>query len=103
MGRRGALRPRSRARRPPIDQHRTDRQQWNVDIDRAEEFTAEGYLVIRITAARMRRPRHVVGKVFAALRQRGYRGPAPVFHSEWSALFELSAQVRPETGISNGP
>ena len=79
------------------DQHRTDRQQWNIDIDRAEEFTAEGYLVIRITAARMRRPRHVVGTVFAALRQRGYRGPDPVFNSEWSALFELSAQVRPET------
>ncbi len=74
------------------DQHRVDRQQWNIDIDRTEEFTAEGYLVIRITAQRMKRPRHVVGKVFNALRQRGYPGPEPVFTTEWCLLFESSAQ-----------
>lgn len=85
------------------DQHMTDRQQWNIDIDRPEEFTAEGYLIIRITAARMRRPRNVVGKVFAALRQRGYAGPDPVFSSEWRTLFGLGAQVRPERGTSDEP
>ncbi len=74
------------------DQHRVDRGQWNIDIDRTEEFTAEGYLVIRVTAQRMRRPRQLVGKVFLALRQRGYLGPEPNFTTEWCALFESSAQ-----------
>lgn len=74
------------------DQHRVDRDQWNIDIDRTEEFTAEGYLVIRVTAQRMRRPRQLVGNVFLALRQRGYVGPEPNFTTEWSALFESTAQ-----------
>ena len=73
------------------DQHRTDRRQWNVDIDRTDEFTAEGYLVIRITAQRMQRPRHMVGKVFVELRRRGHTGPEPVFSTEWSQLFEPGA------------
>jgi hypothetical protein len=70
------------------DQHRTDRWQWNVDIGRYEEFTADGYLVIRVTGAAMRRPRDVVCRVDAALRTRGYRGPAPRFSQEWCSLFE---------------
>lgn len=74
------------------DQHRIDRQQWNIDIDRTEEVTAEGYLVIRITAQRMMRPRQMFGKVFTALRQRGYPGPEPFFDTEWCDLFEASAQ-----------
>ena len=73
------------------DQHRTDRRQWNVDIDRTDEFTAEGYRVIRITAQRMQRPRHMVGKVFVELRRRGYTGPEPVISTEWSQLFEPGA------------
>ena len=74
------------------DQHRTDKLQWNIDIDRVDEFTAEGYLVLRITAARMRRPRSMVAKVFAELRRRGYTGPAPVFSEEWCRLFESTVQ-----------
>ena len=70
------------------DQHRTDRWQWNVDIGRYEEFTADGYLVIRVTGAAMRRAREVVCRVDAALRSRGYRGPAPRFSPEWCFLFE---------------
>jgi hypothetical protein len=70
------------------DQHRTDRWQWNVDIGRYEEFTADGYLVIRVTGGAMRRAREVVCRVDAALRSRGYRGPAPRFSQEWCSLLE---------------
>ncbi len=75
------------------DQHRTNRWQWNVDIGRYEEFTADGYLVIRVTGAAMRRARELVCRVDAALRSRGYRGPAPRFAPEWCSLFELSPDL----------
>jgi hypothetical protein len=68
------------------DQHRTDKAQWNIDIGRYEEFTGEGYNVIRITA-RMRHPRSLVLRVDAALRAGGYDGPPPVFSEEWRRLF----------------
>jgi hypothetical protein len=70
------------------DQHRTDRWQWNIDIGRVEEFSAEGYRVLRVTAEHMRRPRALVLRVHAALVAGGYRGPAPTFSAEWSELFE---------------
>ena len=70
------------------DHHRTDRWQWNVDISRVEAFSAEGYRVLRVTAAHLRRPRALVMRVYAALVAAGYTGPAPVFTAEWSALFE---------------
>jgi hypothetical protein len=43
------------------DQHRTDKAQWATDITRNEEFGAEGYRTVRVTAEHMRRPRSVVG------------------------------------------
>jgi Protein of unknown function (DUF559) len=70
------------------DQHRTDSWQWNVDIGRQEEFAAAGWLVIRVTAERMRHPRRVVARVYEALRNAGYGGPEPVFSAEWCRLFE---------------
>ena len=76
------------------DQHRTDRWQWNIDIGRYEDFAVDGYLVIRVTGAAMRRARDLVGRVDAALRSRGYRGPAPRFSAEWCSLFEPSPSVR---------
>jgi hypothetical protein len=69
------------------DQHR-DRQQWNTDLDRDDAFRGLGYLTLRVTADRMRRPRALVLRVHAALVERGYRGPAPVFSPLWCALFE---------------
>jgi hypothetical protein len=74
------------------DHHRLDRRQWGIDIGRVEQFTEEGYLVLRITAERMRRPRIVVTTVFRALRDRGYAGPPPMFSAEWCALFEPGVQ-----------
>lgn len=70
------------------DHHRTDGWQWSVDIERAESLAAAGYTLIRVTAARMARPRDLVQTVFNHLRARGYCGPEPSFTAEWCSLFE---------------
>lgn len=74
------------------DQHRTDLRQWNTDIARQEAFADEGWSIIRITAARIRRPREVVDRVLQALRAAGYDGPDPTFGAEWVALFASKAR-----------
>jgi very-short-patch-repair endonuclease len=70
------------------DQHRTEWRQWNTDIDRNEEFTAAGWIVIRVTGKAMRRPREIARRVYDALRQPGYTGPPPRFDEDWIRLFE---------------
>jgi Protein of unknown function (DUF559) len=70
------------------DQHRGDRRQWNRDIDRYDDFTAAGFVVVRVTADRARYPRLVVRRIYEAIRASGYRGPEPVFDQRWMALFE---------------
>ncbi len=70
------------------DQHRTDRTQWNLDLDRDDAFADLGFATIRVTSARMRKPRQLVRRVFDKLVQRGYDGPEPDFSPEWCALFE---------------
>ena len=35
------------------DQHRTDRDQWNRDIDRQADLVAAGWEVVRLTAAHL--------------------------------------------------
>jgi hypothetical protein len=77
------------------DQHRTDRSQWNRDIERHEDFVGDGWVLIRVTSSRMRRPREVVLKVLAALRAGGYGGPEPVFSPDWRSLFEWVCSSRP--------
>jgi hypothetical protein len=74
------------------DQHRTDRNQWNRDIDRHEDFARDHWTLIRVTSERARRPRQVVRGVYKALRANGYDGPAPEFGELWISLFESSAQ-----------
>lgn len=70
------------------DQHRTDRNQWNRDIDRQEDFARDHWTLIRITSERARWPRQVVHAVYRALRANGYDGPAPEFGEFWVSLFE---------------
>jgi hypothetical protein len=70
------------------DQHRTDRHQWNADIDRHEDFARDNWTLIRITSARARWPRQVVQKVDQALRANGYEGSEPDFGELWISLFE---------------
>lgn len=74
------------------DQHRTDRNQWNHDIDRHEDFTRDHWTLIRVTSERARWPRQVVRAVYHALTPNGYQGPPPHFDQLWSSLFESSAQ-----------
>ena len=70
------------------DQHRTDRHQWNADIDRYEDFARDKWTLIRITSERARWPRQVVRTVYSALQVNGYQGPAPHFNQLWINLFE---------------
>ena len=74
------------------DQHRTDRNQWNRDIDRHEDFVRDHWTLIRVTSERARWPRQVVRGVYKALRANGYDGPSPEFGELWISLFEPSAQ-----------
>lgn len=69
------------------DQHRTDPRQWNVDIHRQEQLTADGCPFVRVTAQRMAHPRAVVHLVVAALRGAGWQGPDPVLDEEWHRFF----------------
>jgi very-short-patch-repair endonuclease len=53
------------------DQHRVDRQQFARDVQRTSELAANGYLVLRFTAADLfGRPHYVVATVRAALATR---------------------------------
>jgi hypothetical protein len=70
------------------DQHRLDQDQWNRDIERQEGFTRNQWALLRITAARARRPRWIVVRVYAMLQDAGYHGPPPVFDTRWRELFE---------------
>jgi hypothetical protein len=70
------------------DQHRTDRNQWNRDIDRHEDFARDHWTLIRVTSERARWPRQVVRGVYEALRANGYQGPPPQFSELWMCLFE---------------
>jgi very-short-patch-repair endonuclease len=69
------------------DQHRTDRNQWNRDIDRQEDFTRGRWTLIRVTSERARWPRQLVHAIYLALRANGYDGPAPEFGELWMSLF----------------
>ena len=69
------------------DHHRLDKDQWNTDIFRAEEFQAEGYALVRVTALHLRHPRQLARRVYRVLVERGYDGPEPRFDREWVELF----------------
>jgi hypothetical protein len=68
--------------------HLKSAAQREYDNMRRENLERLGWIVIVATADRMREPRHVVHRVYAALRERGYAGPAPVFSTMWSSWFE---------------
>lgn len=59
------------------DHHRTDRKQWNRDIDKYAAYAAEGWEVVRLTSAHVRSAdRRGVAIVRSVLRRRGWR-PTP--------------------------
>lgn len=75
------------------DWHRTDRDQWNTDLDRNDAFADLGFLTLRVTSARMKRPREVVRRLHGLLVEHGYAGPAPTFGPQWCTLFEPLRRV----------
>jgi hypothetical protein len=55
------------------DHHRTDRRQWNRDIDKYAAYAAEGWEVVRLTSAHVRgADRPGVGIVRSVLLRRGW-------------------------------
>lgn len=57
------------------DHHRTDRRQWNRDIEKYRAYTSVGLEVVRLTSAHIRGAHpSAVGIVRAALRRRGWEG-----------------------------
>ena len=70
------------------DQHRTDRHQWNADIDRHEDFARDKWTLIRVTSERTRWPRPLVRTIYQVLVTNGYNGPPPEFDQLWRSLFE---------------
>ncbi|WP_194410587.1 hypothetical protein [Microbacterium cremeum] len=59
------------------DHHRTDRAQWNRDIDKYAAYVAEGWEVVRLTSAHVRSAdRRGVAIVRSVLRRRGWN-PTP--------------------------
>ena len=56
------------------DRHRTDRAQWNRDIEKHRAYTANGWEVIRLTSSHVRGPRpRAVPIVRETLLRRGWR------------------------------
>ncbi|MDQ3416850.1 MAG: DUF559 domain-containing protein [Actinomycetota bacterium] len=75
-------------------QHAESIAQWERDIDRLDDFASSSWRHVRVTSARIRRPRTVVRRVYEALVANGYRGPAPTFDPEGVALFERHTAAR---------
>jgi len=57
------------------------------DVLRRERLEPR-WRVIVVRRWHLHRPRQVALRVHAALAERGYRGPGPVFGPEWCRLFE---------------
>jgi len=72
-------------------QHERDARQRQRDRERRELLEGLGYRLIVVTDEDLRRsPEDVPRRVHAALRDRGYAGPAPVMSVQWSRWFALS-------------
>jgi hypothetical protein len=84
------------------DQHRTDRFQWNRDIDRQELFTRAHWTLIRVTSERARWPRQLVRAVYQALEANGYTGPPPEFSQLWLSLFGCACSNLPPSRVGMG-
>jgi len=54
------------------DHHRTDRRQWNRDIEKYAAYVAAGWEVVRLTSTHIRGTRRAVGMVRAVLIRHGW-------------------------------
>lgn len=73
-------------------QHGLSLAQRERDVRRREAMERLGWVFIVITAAQLAKPREIVARIHATLVARGYTGPAPVFHGEWSQTFESNTK-----------
>jgi hypothetical protein len=69
-------------------QHAHSTHQWNRDLDRHDALTAAGWICVRVTAARLIRPREVVDFVHRRLLQARWQVAPPVSGPVWRRLFE---------------
>ncbi|NYI70275.1 hypothetical protein GGQ54_000835 [Naumannella cuiyingiana] len=69
------------------DHHRTERRQWNRDIERYAELGRLGVHTVRVTASHLSRANNVAVDVYRAIAERGYDGPPPLLGDAWAATF----------------
>ncbi|MEJ7634595.1 DUF559 domain-containing protein [Aeromicrobium sp.] len=67
--------------------------QQRRDRERRERLEAAGWRVIVIMNEDLRDPRSVPWRVYAALKQRGYEGPAPLINDSWMQWFGKAHQM----------
>ncbi|WGW10919.1 hypothetical protein LWF01_12450 [Saxibacter everestensis] len=56
------------------DQHRTDRRQWELDLQRYEALRDAGWIVHRVTNQQLSRPGQLVDRVRRSLESRRLTG-----------------------------
>ncbi len=76
-------------------QHLNDRRQWERDVVRLEQLARAGWVVIRVTADRLGRPRALVADVEQALRTGGWVGHA-TYGREWTSAFATARSWSPQ-------
>lgn len=69
-------------------QHLIDVDQWNRDIVRYADLREADYAYLQITHEMLRQPKALVLRIYRALVEQGYDGPAPHFGAAWRRLFE---------------
>lgn len=68
-------------------QHERDARQRQRDRERRELLEAEGWRVIVITSADLKRPSAIPWRVYEALKAKGYEGRPPLINAMWTQWF----------------
>lgn len=68
-------------------QHERDARQRQRDRERRELLEAEGWRVIVVTSADLKRPHQIPWRVYEALKARGYDGRPPHMNAMWTHWF----------------
>ncbi|WP_370617974.1 DUF559 domain-containing protein [Mumia qirimensis] len=70
--------------------HASSRKRRAYDRTRRENLERDGWIVIVVLDDDLPHLRRVVWRVYRALRERGYDGPAPTFNAMWATWFDRS-------------
>jgi hypothetical protein len=83
--------------------HELDADQRVRDIGRRERLEAAGWRLIIVTAGDLRQPQQIVRRVHAALVERGWTGPNPVFSDQWETWFDPKKKpANPKKSAASG-